>query len=95
MTIDIVGKTIRGLVKASRVAEEFGVTSRTVRNWCDAGLIPVACKVGRTMRFDLEEIRLVLAGAGPKAGGSGGPPQLEAPMHKDCVGSGNSVCGTV
>lgn len=94
MTIDIVGKTKRNLVKTSRVAEEFGVTSRTVRNWCDAGLIPVACKVGRTLRFDLEEIQF-LAGAGQKAGGLGGPPPRGVPAHQACVGSEGKVCGTV
>ena len=62
MTIDAKDYATGKLVKASRVAEEFGVTARTVRNWYDAGHIPAAYRVGRTIGFDLEAVRAAICG---------------------------------
>ncbi len=62
MTIDAKDIAYGRLVKASRVAEEFGVTARTVRNWYDAGHIPAAFKAGRTIGFDLEAVRAAICG---------------------------------
>ena len=62
MTIDAKDIACGRLVKASRVAEEFGVTPRTVRNWFEAGYIPAAYRAGRTIRFDLNSVRAAICG---------------------------------
>lgn len=66
MTIDAKDIACVRLVKASRVAEEFGVTPRTVRNWFEAGYIPAAYRAGRTIRFDLNSVRAAICGPNSK-----------------------------
>lgn len=66
MTIDEKDIACGKLVKASRVAEEFGVTPRTVLNWYDAGHIPAVFRAGRTVRFDLEAVKAAICGPNSK-----------------------------
>lgn len=86
MTIDAKENAKGKLVKASRVAEEFGVTARTVRNWFDAGYIPAAYRVGRTIGFDLEAVRAVICGPSSKPQ-AGNAETAQAVLH----GSGHSL----
>ncbi len=53
----------RGLLKASDIARILTVTPRTVLNWCERGLIPVALRAGRTVRFDICAVREALGAA--------------------------------
>jgi excisionase family DNA binding protein len=50
-----------GLLDQEEVGKVFGVTKRTVQRWTRDRLIPYL-KVGRTVRYDLEEIRSVVNG---------------------------------
>ena len=49
-----------GLIKASHLARLLSVNSRTLHNWCEAGLIPVAYRAGRTVRFDPDAVKEAL-----------------------------------
>ena len=45
-----------GLVKATQLARTLGVGSKTIRNWAEAGIIPVAYVAGCTMRFNPQDV---------------------------------------
>jgi predicted site-specific integrase-resolvase len=49
------------LVAAPVLARKFGVSAPTVRLWATRGVIPVAVRVGRVLRFDLEAVSRALA----------------------------------
>ena len=44
-----------GLMKSTDIAEAFGVTDRTVKNWLKQGL--PRYQVGKVLRFDLEKVK--------------------------------------
>jgi len=44
------------LMTPDEVAAIYKVTGKTVRDWFAAGLIPAAAAVGRTIRFDPEDV---------------------------------------
>lgn len=44
------------LVTAETAAQRLSVTPRTVKNWARSGAIRGAYKVGRTWRFNLDEV---------------------------------------
>ena len=50
------------LLTVSQVAEEFQVTTQTVRNWIDGGALPAA-KIGRAFRVKREDVDELLARA--------------------------------
>lgn len=49
-----------GLVSASDVAAILSVQPKTIHNWADAGLIPVALRMGHTIRFRLDDVMQAL-----------------------------------
>jgi excisionase family DNA binding protein len=52
----------RQFLTVSQVAEEFQVTTQTIRNWIDGGALP-AVKIGRSFRVKREDIDTMLARA--------------------------------
>jgi excisionase family DNA binding protein len=48
------------LLTVTQVAEEFQVTTQTIRNWIDGGALPAA-KVGRAFRVRREDVDAMLA----------------------------------
>jgi excisionase family DNA binding protein len=48
------------LLTVSEVAEEFQVTSQTIRNWIDSRVLPAA-KIGRAFRVKREDVDAMLA----------------------------------
>lgn len=48
------------LLTVTQVAEEFQVTTQTVRNWIDGGALPAA-KIGRAFRVRREDVDAMLA----------------------------------
>jgi len=52
----------RQLMTVSQVAEEFQVTTQTIRNWIDHGTLPAA-KIGRAFRVRREDVEELLARA--------------------------------
>ena len=48
------------LLTATQVAEEFQVTTQTIRNWIDGGALPAA-KIGRAFRVKREDVDELLA----------------------------------
>ena len=50
------------LLTVSQVAEEFQVTTQTIRNWIDGGALPAA-KIGRAFRVKREDVDELLARA--------------------------------
>ena len=48
------------LLTVSQVAEEFQVTTQTIRNWIDGGALPAA-KIGRAFRVKREDVDELLA----------------------------------
>jgi excisionase family DNA binding protein len=48
------------LLSVSQVADEFQVTTQTIRNWIDAGALPAA-KVGRSYRVKRADVDELLA----------------------------------
>ena len=52
----------RQLMTVSQVAEEFQVTTQTIRNWIDHGTLP-AVKIGRAFRVRREDVEELLARA--------------------------------
>jgi excisionase family DNA binding protein len=46
----------------NQVAEEFQVTTQTIRNWIDGGALP-AVKIGRSFRVKREDVDQMLARA--------------------------------
>jgi excisionase family DNA binding protein len=59
------------LLTVPQVAEEFQVTSQTIRNWIDAGTLP-AIRVGRAFRLRRADVDALLdrarAGGGARVG---------------------------
>jgi len=49
------------LETARELAGRYGLTSRTVVKWANAGLIPVAVKLGSVVRFDPDAVADALA----------------------------------
>ena len=45
-----------GLVDSARIASYCDVSVRTVQLWAERGVIPVALRVGRVIRFELYEV---------------------------------------
>jgi len=54
----------RPFVSAAQVGERAGVHKRTVLNWASAGIIPTKIRVGKLVRFDLEQVLAALEGQG-------------------------------
>ena len=52
----------RQLMTVSQVAEEFQVTTQTIRNWIDHGTLPAA-KIGRSFRVRREDVEELLVRA--------------------------------
>jgi excisionase family DNA binding protein len=52
----------RQLLTVAQVAEEFQVTTQTIRNWIDHGTLP-AVRVGRAFRVRREDVEELLARA--------------------------------
>ena len=50
------------LLTVSQVAEEFQVTTQTIRNWIDGGALPAA-KIGRAFRVKREDVDELLTRA--------------------------------
>lgn len=50
------------LLTVSQVAEEFQVTTQTIRNWIDHGTLPAA-KIGRAFRVRREDVEALLTRA--------------------------------
>ena len=50
------------LLTVPQVAEEFQVTTQTIRNWIDGGALPAA-KIGRAFRVKREDVDELLARA--------------------------------
>ena len=50
------------LLTVTQVAEEFQVTTQTIRNWIDGGALPAA-KIGRAFRVRREDVDTMLARA--------------------------------
>jgi len=50
------------LLTVTQVAEEFQVTTQTIRNWIDGGALPAA-KIGRAFRVKREDVDELLARA--------------------------------
>jgi excisionase family DNA binding protein len=50
-----------GLHTAAEIAQLISVDTKTIHNWADAGMIPVALRTGKTIRFDLELVKKALA----------------------------------
>jgi excisionase family DNA binding protein len=50
------------LLTVPQVAEEFQVTTQTIRNWIDGGALPAA-KIGRAFRVRREDVDELLARA--------------------------------
>jgi excisionase family DNA binding protein len=48
------------LLTVTEVAEEFQVTTQTIRNWIDGGALPAA-KIGRAFRVRREDVDAMLA----------------------------------
>jgi excisionase family DNA binding protein len=48
------------LLTVTEVAEEFQVTTQTIRNWIDSGVLPAA-KIGRAFRVKREDVDAMLA----------------------------------
>jgi len=51
----------QGLVTAAVVAKHLSVTPQTVLNWERSGLIPSVIRIGRVIRFRLEDVNAALA----------------------------------
>lgn len=54
------------LLTVSQVAEEFQVTTQTIRNWIDHGTLP-AVRIGRAFRMRREDVEELLARAGAQS----------------------------
>ncbi|MGH2863721.1 MAG: helix-turn-helix domain-containing protein [Solirubrobacteraceae bacterium] len=52
----------RQLLTVTQVAEEFQVTTQTIRNWIEGGALPAA-KIGRAYRVKREDVDSLLARA--------------------------------
>ena len=50
------------LLTVTQVADEFQVTTQTIRNWIDGGALPAA-KIGRAFRVKREDVDELLARA--------------------------------
>lgn len=50
------------LLTVNQVAEEFQVTTQTIRNWIEGGALPAA-KIGRAYRVKREDVDTMLARA--------------------------------
>ncbi|HEV2980809.1 MAG TPA: helix-turn-helix domain-containing protein [Solirubrobacteraceae bacterium] len=50
----------RKLLTVTEVADEFQVTTQTIRNWIDSGVLPAA-KIGRAFRVKREDVDAMLA----------------------------------
>jgi excisionase family DNA binding protein len=50
------------LLTVTQVAEEFQVTTQTIRNWIDGGALPAA-KIGRAFRVKREDVDELLSRA--------------------------------
>jgi excisionase family DNA binding protein len=48
--------TSEGLLTADEIGLRLGVTGRTVLNWAADHTIPTALRVGRVVRFNLEDV---------------------------------------
>jgi excisionase family DNA binding protein len=48
------------LLTVTEVAEEFQVTTQTIRNWIDGGALPAA-KIGRAFRVKRDDVDAMLA----------------------------------
>lgn len=49
-----------GLLTAAAIAAIFAVQPKTIHNWADSGRIPVAIRVGHTIRFNLDDVMQAL-----------------------------------
>ncbi len=63
MTNDIESGRKRRLVAAPVLARKFGVSTPTIRDWAARGVIPVAVRVGRVLRFDPDAVTRAVADA--------------------------------
>lgn len=64
------------LVKTKDVAQRFGVTIYTIRNWVRGGLIPVVRPTKQTLRFNIDAVdealrKSHLAGGNSRKSGTG------------------------
>jgi excisionase family DNA binding protein len=57
----------RQLLTVPQVAEEFQVTTQTIRNWIDAGVLP-AVRVGRAFRVRSGDVDALLERASAESG---------------------------
>ena len=53
------------LMTTAEVADELRVHQKTVRQWAEAGRIPVITLPGGTLRFRREDVDSILAGSAP------------------------------
>jgi hypothetical protein len=49
-----------GLHTAAELAKILSVTSKTIHNWADEGIIPVAVRSLKTVRFNLDDVMQAL-----------------------------------
>ena len=66
------------LLTVTQVAEEFQVTTQTIRNWIDGGALP-AVKIGRAFRVRREDVDEMLARAQAESGSLASRRDLWAP----------------
>lgn len=50
----------RKLCNVHELAKICSVTSRTIHNWSEEGLIPTAVRIGKTLRFDKDSVLAAL-----------------------------------
>lgn len=48
------------LLDAEEIAASIGVTSRTILNWSQSKKIPTALRIGRTVRFNPDDVARAL-----------------------------------
>ncbi len=61
MKNDMKKQSKRGLYTAAEIAGLLAVEPRTIHYWAEDGRIPVALRTGRTVRFDLDDVKDALA----------------------------------
>lgn len=63
------GDILTGFVSKERLAEEFGVSPRTIERWIRLRFLPPPVRLGRTTLYHVETVRMHLLDARLHAGG--------------------------
>ena len=70
------------LITTRKAAEFFGVTLRTIQNWCDAGKLPFIVTPGRHRRLRLSHVTALQQ---QRSGGTGPLPEITFPFADKLV----------